>query len=340
MQSAILALASAVPPNAISQEEVALQMIAILGLKDAKAAQLKQLYANTAIQKRHSIITDFHQFLKAPGMSKRNAIYKADAPKLSYESAQKALKNWGGDPGAITHLIFVTCTGVVAPGIEFHLVSQLGLNPSVQRFAINFMGCFGAFKGLAVASAFAKEDPKNRVLLVCTELCTLHFQTALDQENLTANALFADGSAAAIVGCEEKPLWKIVKSHSLALENTTEKMSWEASDTGYLIRLSPQVPVLIGRTIKAFIQDIHADPSGCDWAIHPGGKSIIQAVEKALGLTSSQTRASWEVLAEYGNMSSATFLFLLEKMVKTGSKPCIGVAFGPGLSMEGILLKR
>jgi predicted naringenin-chalcone synthase len=361
MAASILALSSAVPLHIFPQQEVSAKMVDILSITEPLKSKLKQIYENSAIQKRHSVIGDFKNdrsewhfwgkdFPKtAPSMARRNAVYKLEAPKISFESSLKAIKLWGGNPKDLTHIVFVTCTGVIAPGVEFLLIEKLGLNPSIKRFAINFMGCFGAFKALSLANALAKEDSQNRVLIVCTELCSLHFQAILDSDNLTANAIFSDGSAASIIGTHpkpfEKPLWDIINTSSLAMENSIEKMSWEAGDSGFLMRLSHQVPVHLGRNVKKFTEallDSHASAKDCDWAIHPGGKSIIQAIEKAMELEDSQSKASWEILAEYGNMSSATFLFVLERLQRqyTKKKWSLGIGFGPGLSFEGILLSK
>lgn len=357
----IFALGTAVPPYVYFQEELAKQSIAVFELNQEKSNLLNRIYHNSAIQKRHSILDDFHKpreewtFLGSqypqtvPGMSSRNLRYKAEAPKLAREAALKALERWGGDRSHISHVISVSCTGVLAPGIEFHLMQELGLSPTVNRLGINFMGCFGAFKGLSVARAFALENKNHRILLVCTELCSLHIQAETDSETITGNSLFADGAAAAIVGgtpkAEETPLWNIIRTHSYGFENSINKMTWEASDKGFLMRLCHTIPVLIRRHIKNFIEDLLKEEMAfehCDWVIHPGGKSIIQAVERALNLKADQTQSSWEIFANYGNISSATFLFVLEHLSRQAHiRPwSVGVGFGPGLSVEGILLNR
>lgn len=360
MTASILALSSAVPSNEFLQEEVLQKVIQILSLDGQKAEQLKKLYAGSSIRKRHSVIPDFKQERSkwdfwgsdypktVPGMTQRNEVYKKEAPKLAFEAAKKALDTWGGQPSDITHLIFVSCTGMVAPGIEFNLLSSLDLLPSVNRLGINFMGCFGAFKGLSVANAFALQNPHHRVLVVCTELCSLHFQSGLDNDTLTANCIFSDGASAAVVGAKpqlnEKPLWDIVKDHSWGMGNSLTKMSWEASDHGFLMKLSSQVPVILGRHVKTITEKVLGSlrPSECDWAIHPGGKSILQAIEQAMQLEPAQTEASWDTLSEYGNMSSATFLFVLERLyhLKTSKQWSLGLGFGPGLSFESILLRK
>lgn len=365
MHSFLLALSTAVPRYRYDQERLADFMTSVLSLDAAEAAKLRKLYKNSAIKTRYSVLEDFSRpredwtfwgdsFPHAvPGMTARNAAYKNEAHPLALEASRKALAEWGGSLDAITHLISASCTGVVVPGIEFELLNSLKLNRSVNRLGINFMGCFGAFKALAVAHAFAKENSKNRILLVCTELCSLHMQGGKTIDTLLANALFADGAAAAVVGGDveswENSLWEIVKNQSMGLENSFEEMSWEASDTGFLMTLSQHVPQSIRNNIVAFSGSLlQGAPSStlaaadCDWAIHPGGKAIVKSIEEALNLKEDQTIPSWNTLANYGNMSSATFLFVLDELRRSKSMKewSAGLGFGPGLSMEGILLRK
>lgn len=357
----ILSLATAVPSHIYDQDKIAEKMIDILDFDLQKGEKLKKLYRNSTIEKRHSILEDLKnprdqwhfwgaEYPKTvPGMTQRNELYKKEAPKIAHEVAAKAIEEWGGDPQTITHVISVSCTGLVAPGIEFGLIQSLGLKRSVARLGINFMGCFGAFKGLNVAQAFAKESPHHRILVVCTEFCSLHLQADDKGGTLVANSLFSDGAAAAIIGAHpkenEKSWWEIIKQASLGMDDSLEHMSWEASDQGFLMNLSPLVPTLIGQHIRPFTSEllghsIHS--SACDWAVHPGGKAILHAVESKLSLQKEQTRASWNILRQYGNMSSATFLFVLKEVYenRTDNPWTVGIGFGPGLAMEGILLKK
>lgn len=351
MNASILGLGTAVPASYVSQEHALNLMQEIFAFDDGRLAQLEKIYLNSGIKKRHTVLAEFKNFFKQtphPGMTLRNDVYKSEAIKIAYEAVVQALKKWGGDPQTITHIISVSCTGVVIPGIEFSLMNLLNLKRSIYRLGINFMGCFGAFKGLEVAHAFAKENTKNRVLVVCTELCSLHLQPGPSADSLMANSIFADGAAAVIVGCEpsekERPFWEIVKHSSFGLENSTEQMSWEARDHGLEMKLSTYVPISISRQIHSFSEELvapYATLSESCWAIHPGGKAILQTIEKKLSLKKSQTQASWDTLESYGNMSSSTFLFVLDRLIelKDTSRWTAGLGFGPGLSVEGLLLK-
>lgn len=359
MNGHILALSTAVPSHTLTQAQALENVLAIF--PKCNREQMKSLYQNSGIEKRHVVTNDYlvepskRAFLgedypkTIPGMSKRNDFYKKMAPNLAEEAAQKALKQWGGDPLSITHVIAITCTGVVIPGIEFGLIESLKLKRSIHRLGINFMGCFGAFKGLEVAHAFVKSNPKSRVLIVSIELCSLHIQANDTQDSIMANSLFADGAAAAIIGRDllsgEVSLFEMLHHASFGLNDSWDLMGWEASDHGYVMKLSPFVPVLLARHIKNFTQELiqsYAKTEACDFAIHPGGKAIVHTIEKKLGLNKMQTQASWNTLANYGNMSSATFLFVLNDLIKQPDRKewTVGLGFGPGLSVEGLLLKR
>lgn len=354
MNGWILGLGTAVPPNQLSQEQALQAMDEYFCFNAEQGAHVKKLYENSGIQKRHTVLKQlagknqlFSIGEKVPGMTARNAIYKTEAVKLAHQASLEALEAWGGDVHSITHVISVSCTGVVIPGIEFSLIDLLGLPRSVCRLGINFMGCFGAFKGLEVANAFARENSKSRVLVVCTELCSLQMQPDLHPDSLVANSIFADGAAAVVVGSQpkegEKPLWEMYKHVSWGMENTTEQMSWEAKDHGFAMRLSTYVPISISRKIRFFSEQLVSplsSLSACDWAIHPGGKAVLQTVEKKLSLSKEQTKASWNTLEQFGNMSSSTLLFVLQELLKgKRSEWTAGVGFGPGLSIEGFLFR-
>ncbi len=358
----ILSLGTAAAPHLVKQAEVSKALSSRLKLDKERQKKLHSIFQKTEIEKRYSVVKDYqHPQLQGelfdknfpevlPGTSKRNEIYKREAPKLAHAAAEKALKTWGGDRSEITHVISVSCTGLVAPGIEFSLVDSLSLSRSVHRLGINFMGCFGAFQGLATARAFALENPNHRVLLVCTELCSLHMQIDDDLKTFVVNALFSDGSGAAVVGMEargkESPLWSIAHHHSLALTQSLRDMTWEIGDDGCIMNLSQQVPIQVKRHIKEFVKALWKNEEvipKCDWLVHPGGKAILQAVADVCQLDPIEDlKPSWDVLRNYGNMSSATFLFILDAARKQQAlrKWGIGLGFGPGLSLEGILLKN
>lgn len=360
MKPLIFALATALPQYSSDQANIAQKLINMFKLEGKSASFIENVCAKTQIKKRYSVLQGIddaceqdaffnkNYLQNVPSTKMRNDVYIQEAPKLALKVARETLKQWGRDSKEITHVISVSCTGVMAPGIEFILQEELNLAQDVQRLGINFMGCFGAFRGLAVASSIAKESPKNRVLLVCTELCSLHLQSSLNPEILIGNAIFADGAAAIIVGSEkrdnEKALWSIEKCGSYALSKTQDKMTWTISNTGCVMKLTKDVPAIIESCAQKVVSSFLNSDNFNDitWAVHPGGKAIIEAIEKSCNLTKEQTKASWNVLSNYGNMSSATFLFVLNELVNDMkyNSNVIGLGFGPGLSLEAILLVK
>ena len=360
MKAFILALATAVPAVRLKQPDIASFMIDSVATTTAQALFIRSLYERTAIEERYSVIEDFNNTkekwvfwgplfpYQQPGTKIRNELYKKKALELAHAAATRALDQWGGSPEQISHVISVSCTGVMAPGIEFHLLHSLNLKSTTARLGINFMGCFGGFAALKVARALAHENPDNRILIVCTELCSLHFQTDSSTDTLIANALFSDGAAAVVVGGDykttEQPLWEIITTRSAALPNSLDEMSWDAGDTGFIMKLSNKIPPIIKQHIGSFTTSLleTIDQDACLWAIHPGGKTIIQAIEQACHLNQTQTKASRSTLKHYGNMSSPSIFFVLDASRKKQSQYqwTLGLGFGPGLSMEGILLKN
>lgn len=361
MSATILSLETAIPVTSITQNCYVSAVTKLLKLDSFHTTFLRKITSNSKIGKRHVTLKDFStqhsndKFYKKninsqfPCTQKRNDIYKTEAPKLAEQACRASINSWGKSPSDITHIISVSCTGMMAPGIEYLLISKLGLSSRVERLGINFMGCFGAFKGLTIAKALALENPKHRILLVCTELCSLHFQDDLKIDTLIANALFADGAAAVIIGSdpqsEEIPLFELHQQASEALPSTEHLMSWEASNFGYQMRLSPEVSHYLEKNIGAFIEILTHSKFGFNelaWAVHPGGAAILESIAKACGLEHKHMEASWNVLKEYGNMSSPTFLFVLKEILKNKSQLAwvIGLGFGPGLSIEGLLMKR
>lgn len=361
MKASILSLSTEVPEMSLSQEHFSASTARFLKLGNAHTHFLNKIASGSQIQKRHTAIADFltdgfegaffgkQTIGSLPKTSQRNDFYKEAAPKLAEQVSAKALKQWGCDPETITHVISVSCTGMIAPGIEYLLIERLGLSPHVERLGINFMGCFGAFKGLAIAKALALENPQHRVLVVCTELCSLHFQADLSKDTMVANTIFADGAAAAIIGAhpqaEERPLLEIHNQRSAALKGTLDLMTWEAGDHGCRMRLSASVPTRLKENIVAFAERLIGPAlsfKACSWAVHPGAKGILEAIATACSLDKEQLAASWKVLSKYGNMSSPTFLFVLDEILKQEhqKKWIAGLGFGPGLSFEGLLLKR
>lgn len=333
---AILSLGTATPQYSLSQVEISERVSQLMHLDDEASWVLEKIFKNSAISKRYSVLPDI--LVAKKGMTERNGIYKKEAPALAEQAARVALEGYPLDK--ITHVISVSCTGAITPGLEFIVADRLGLDPYVSLLGINFMGCHGAFKGLKMAHKIACENPNNRVLLICTELCSLHFKPQGDIESIVIQSLFADGAAAAVIG-QEKGLFEIVKEQSYSIRGSMQEMTWNASSDGFDMTLSEKVPGIIGEYIQPFVKKMVGERCFSDfhWAIHPGGKAIIETVEKTLSLEKTKTDSSWKVLNEWGNLSSATFLYVLNDLKNQKDKSIVGLGFGPGLSVEGVLLQ-
>lgn len=360
--SFITGIGTAVPANRFGQDELAEFMKKAMGLNYLEGRKLRTIFRSSGIAYRHSVLSDFGKksnftffpntpdFEPFPSTKMRVDEYRRHALELSKNAIHDCLSGEKDlDFSSVTHLITVSCTGMYAPGLDIDLVKSLGLSKSVQRTAINFMGCYAAFNAIKAGDAFCKATPENKVLIVCTEMCSLHFQKQPTDDNLLANGLFADGAAAILMEANPRSGWNLsLKAFHNALSFTEEEhMAWSVGDIGFEMKLSSYVPDVIRDGIKELttqmlsgigkkVEDIK------HFAIHPGGRKILEVVEKELGISQQQNEAAYSVLNNYGNMSSATILFVLQQL-KRDFKPAdhdsnlLSFAFGPGLTLESIL---
>lgn len=283
--------------------------------------------------------------VRASTEDRMNAYRELAAP-LAVRAGRAALDAAGTEAGAITHLVSASCTGFDAPGFDQAMIRELGLSPRVRRTHIGFMGCHAAVNALAVASAFAEQDPSARVLVACVELSSLHFHFDARVDRLVANTLFADGAAAAVVsvnaGSHAPALARFAGS---IIPGSEDAMAWSIADHGFQMTLGADVPALIASDLAAWVDGELASLSMGraqvgGWAIHPGGPRVIDAVVQALALPAGADAASRQVLREHGNMSSATLLFILDRLGRSGvPRPWVGLAFGPGLAGEMVVLR-
>jgi alpha-pyrone synthase len=264
----------------------------------------------------------------------RMAVYAREAPGLALDAIARL-----GPLGEISHLVVASCTGFVAPGIDQLLARALDLPGSVERVLIGYMGCYAGITALRTARHIVRSQPQARVLVVTVELCTLHLQPVGDIEKLLAMLQFGDGAAAAIVSAEPEGL-ELTDPFSMTLPESGELITWLIGDHGFAMHLSGEVP---GRIAEALVDPpvrervVGADPPD-NWAVHGGGRSILDAVARGLELDAEALDPSREVLARHGNMSSATVLFVLEGIMASGGAIANGraLAFGPGLAVEGL----
>jgi len=271
-----------------------------------------------------------------PGTSARMDIYESKAADLAMRAVEKL--DLGAEAEEITHLIVASCTGFSAPGLDLEIVARAGLKPSVERTLVGFMGCYAAINALKLAHHIIRSEPEASVLVVNCELTTLHLKDTGDLEQLLTFCLWGDGCSAALVTARKAGI-RLDRFKALLAPDARDLMTWHVRDDGFEMVLSGQVPATIHSVLAGNIETIlHGDTvDEIDlWAVHPGGRSVLDAVQRTLNLASEALEPSREVLRDYGNMSSATVMFVLAKMLETaeaGQKGC-GMAFGPGLTAE------
>ncbi len=356
----IISIGTAVPKHCHSQQDILAFMQEIYQLDAVEKRKLSFLYSQSGIAQRHSVIPDFGlpkdqwTFVPIdsekdfPDIDHRMSIYQSHAISLCLEAIEKCLHKQCKNE-AITHLITVSCTGMSAPGLDLEIMEALKLSPNLFRTSINFMGCYAAIHGLKLAKLICDTTPEAQVLLVCLELCTIHLQKEYSIDNASSSLLFADGCAAVLINNQVQTTSLTIKGfHSHVASQGKLDMAWNISKKGFLMRLSSYVPELIESDIKVLLQTA-LKKNGLDndavtnWCIHPGGKKIVDLIQKELALTLADTADARNILQQYGNMSAPTILFVLKAIMDKGIKEnalVFGVAFGPGLTMETFLLKN
>jgi predicted naringenin-chalcone synthase len=277
-----------------------------------------------------------------PPTSTRMQRYAAEAPELALQAIERLRQQVSLD--GVTHLVVASCTGFVAPGIDQIIARRLGLD-QVERTLVGFMGCYAAVCALRTAFHIARSEPGARVLAVTLELCTLHLQETQALEQLLAMLQFSDGAGAALITAD--PIgFEMSHLFSLALEDSAELIQWKIGDTGFEMTLSGEVPARIQHALeRPEVRETLYNGWGADeidsWAVHAGGRSILDAVERGLELPQGALFASRDILARYGNMSSSTLMFVLSELIERPDvRKGVALAFGPGLAAEGFHFER
>ncbi|MEJ7586496.1 MAG: type III polyketide synthase [Ferruginibacter sp.] len=358
--SKIVSIATGVPRYKHLQENISSFAETIYCEDEIAVRKMKFLYRHSGISTRYSVIPDYSpseaggSFYEKtadlepfPNLEKRMECYIENAANLSIDTINKCI---GGkiDSSDITHLITVSCTGLSAPGLDLEIMETMGLRRNLSRSSVNFMGCYAGVHALKMADAICHNDIGANVVIVCTELCTLHFQKENSIDNITSTLLFADGCAAVLVQHKD------TKNKGFTLRNFYSEvefkgrkdMSWALSSKGFLMTLSGYVPELVKKDFNPLVENAlqHASLNKEDithWCIHPGGKKILEAIEHSTGLSKAHLQYSYDILNDYGNMSSPTLLFVLEKILREFQQQppektatVFSAAFGPGLTME------
>ncbi len=357
--SKIVSIGTAVPEYRHEQQKIFEFMSRVYAINEVEKRKLKFLYNLSGIQTRYSVLKDYSlpanewDFFTAtenlepfPSIEKRLKGFRDHAAPLSLKAIEECLRHHKDQN--ITHLITVSCTGMSAPGLDLELMELLNLPATTWRTSINFMGCYAAIHALKLADIICKSDSKANVLIVCIELCTLHFQKNYTADNIASSIIFSDGAAAVLVtGDNHVAGMRIDHFYSSVSLKNKQEMVWEIASSGFLLTLSGYIPELIEEDFNYFVNDaLHGTNLKKEdithWCIHPGGKKILEAVHKSLQFTNGQLQNCYDVLNEYGNMSSPTILFVLKKIMteldKDQRNNIFGAAFGPGLTMETFVL--
>jgi len=370
MSLAILGLGTALPRHPFTQKEAANVIASFFCETDEQRRMLPILFRKAGVTRRHSVLAErpreegpIQTFYgpasgpsdRGPSTRKRMDVYRKESIPLAFEAARRALDQAKILPNDLTQIITVSCTGFTAPGLDIALIKSLGLKPTIPRLHVGFMGCHGVFNALQAASAMVATELRSRVLICAVELSSLHLHYGWDPDSIVPHALFADGAGALVVGSlrepdsrsrSERPTpWQATAFGSCLFPDSEHAMTWNIGDHGFEMTLSADVPDLIARNLRPWleawlrrndwqIKDVRS------WAIHPGGPRILTAVRDALSLDDKDLADSQAVLADHGNMSSPTILFILDRLRRRAApRPCVALSFGPGLIAEAAIFQ-
>jgi predicted naringenin-chalcone synthase len=367
MTLAIIGIGTAVPSTRVELEDALGIARSLACPTDEQETWLPSMYAGSGIRTRwtaipEAVVRDVVDGTRnsgsfwlpsgepsdhGPTTSQRMRHYAEHAPPLAISACRKALAGSGLSGCDFTHLVTVSCTGFLAPGIDRHIIEHLELPATIERTHVGYMGCHGALNGLRVARAFTAANPEARVLLCAVELCTAHYYYAWNPPRVVANALFADGAGAVVgvpVAAARADDWRVAGSGSCLIPDSADAMTWNVGDHGFEMSLAKTVPGLLARHVRPWLERWLSSQRLSvseirSWAVHPGGPRILGAVEEGLGLSAHDLDVPRAVLAEFGNMSSPTILFILERLrALSAPRPCVALGFGPGLTAEAALL--
>jgi predicted naringenin-chalcone synthase len=357
----LLDISTASPPYKVPQKKVADELKLRMGGRPAIGRMIEAVSNNSGIDCRYFVIPDVEEnadskfftdkdgFLK-PDTKTRMKAYESWSKLLTGEAVEKLLSANNINPSTIGRLITISCTGFYAPGFDYFLINKFNIPADVKRTHIGFMGCAAALIGFnsSLEALSTLEENKN-ILMVSTEICSIHFQTEPTKDNILANLIFADGAAAALFSKDtDKSGLQLIDTVSFLFKGSAEFMGWEIGNFGFEMILSQELPKIILEQamprLKLLLQDIGVKKEEIKyWALHPGGRAILDSMQKGLELSDESMIPSRTVLRNYGNMSSVSILFVLKEIMNRNNiakgEYCCAVAFGPGLTMEVALLK-
>ncbi len=359
----LIHVTTSLPPYKLSQADAAERLKRRMAVRPAVARLIDAASHHSGIETRHLVVSDtegrggkgFYSTevdAVVPGTKERMVEYEHWTKVLTRDAVGRLFEETRCDPSTVHRLITVSCTGFFAPGVDYFLMTEFGIPASAQRTHVGFMGCAAALVGFTsvIEALRAAEDEESTTLLVAVELCSLHLQTTPTRDNILANMIFADGCAAALFSRAptHAPRLQLLKTHSHLFPNSSEYMGWKVGDTGFELRLSSELPRIISEAAIPVLEAMCAQqgiPRNAirHWSLHPGGRAILDALQDGLRLRDEEAAPSRAVLRDYGNMSSASILFVIKELLATrtiakGEYVC-AIAFGPGLTMEVAFLR-
>jgi predicted naringenin-chalcone synthase len=306
----------------------------------------ERIWRSAGITTRHGVVDPRIEDVSHWGTGARMRRYITEAVPLGKEAVSAALDEAGLAPGDVGLLEVVSCTGYATPGLDITLARDLGMAETVQRLVVGHMGCYAAIPGLGAAADFVVARGRAAVML-CLELTSLHVQPVADHDvqQMVAHALFSDAAAAVVLQPGGGRGFEVIDVVALTDPTTGDHMTWDVTDLGFRMGLSPRVPDVLAVHVGGMIRDRLLAPNGLavddvgGWAVHPGGRRILEVVAEQLGLSASRMQPSYDVLDQFGNCSSATVLLVLDQLPARSGVPAVAMAFGPGLTLYAALLR-
>jgi alkylresorcinol/alkylpyrone synthase len=346
---AIVATATAVPPHTITREDVKYYMGRVFDIPERRLEAMMSIVDNAQVHSRH-VLFPIDYTVEPRSLEKTNQEYMQHAIELGQRAAEECLKRAGMAAQDIDLIITVSCTGFMIPSLDAHLINLMGFRPDVRRMPFTELGCAAGAMALGRASDYLQSHPDGNALIISVELPSLTFQRKdISQANLISSILFGDGAAAVVVSRKQDVAGpRILASETYTFPDSLGAMGFDLRDSGFHILLAKDVPEMIGAKIEGLVDGFlsrHGQTRDAirGWILHPGGSRLLSNVEQALGLTKCDTKPSWDILGNVGNLSSATILFILqewlEKRPLKKNDVALAAAFGPGFSAEFLLLQ-
>ncbi|MEC0239660.1 type III polyketide synthase [Paenibacillus dokdonensis] len=351
----ITGIGTSIPKYQLKQNEV-FQRIEESCKKDSDVMRwARRIFRQCGVDTRYTCEPDFlkpagacrylpdHEEAVVPSTSERMEVYQRESVPLAAQAAREAMTDAKLAPSSVTHLITVSCTGQFLPGLDTLLIKDLELSRRINRIPLTFQGCSAGLKAIQLAKSIVESDSSHHVLVVCVELCTIHFQPPASREALFGASFFGDGASACIISAvtdAEEHVFQLGSGHSVLIPDSVDEMIWNVGNQGFDLYLSPAIPKLLKSFLREEVGLLLGDHLPPLWAIHPGGRGIVDAVQDMFMLDDSQVAYSRDILKHYGNLSSVTILFVLKRMredlVQQGKEQANGIslAFGPGLTAE------